>query len=1498
MATWAFASGWIAGARAQAPYIVADYDTGTAYVLRGDVATATEREIFGMKKSWVFNKAMQWMDATAIGANGTIAYSTGNQILLTGTARQSEWFAGGADTITHNSDGTMRCQKLDTSRAWAQFDLPPLQIHRSQHPTLTVEVTSANRDWQVLVFPKGRSGPPLFTGAWKSGSGTENIDLAGLYATKGYTNPYSEIQVIIATETGSNTNTADLTARVSLPTVAALVAGYPVIRSSGNAVTLLALPLNASGQPMGATGLSVTAQINGQSVVMSRLASGVWSGQAPALPVGRHDATLSATWPGGSGVARQIVLVTDGVGTTYDQTRRSLVRSGSALGPQTGSYRAQPMFQNVGTAEESLVHGQAAWDAVKGSTHRGQFGNWGGPLYTYHAWESLTDDEIATDYAYLRSCGWDVVHLTQGWWIWDRWDAAGHLAPMAAEQLARSIGSAMHNNLRFYLALSHYPYGYWSDPPQEYIDAGYTGYESKATSPQLSDFNSPFWTLYGAYLDDITAFLAQASPVAMVSSSGEGDSKMPNAFIEQTRTYLNNAGVPGVRVTEEKDLNWPGAMAGYRTYSVDSTSKTLEDIAGWFDSNVGPRKFHVEGGFWGYSGGYTDTAAYRRKVRQIMYAGFARRFPTMMTWEERVTEDEHLIVSKARRLIDWQNTAWVTGNAPPTDLLTLPAGWRAQVSISTDRNTAIAFLTRNATSATANATVSLANGTGTRLLTAWDLATKTTLAEDVASPSGKTLALDASATEVLMVIRPQPAAGTNQAPAISAPADQTLETNQATTALSFPVSDAETAASSLVVSAASSNTLLVPTANVTLGGSGANRTVTVTPAANQSGWSDIVLTVSDGSLTSSARFRVTVGSSDPSLVTLGVSPASISENGGMSTVTVSMTPARSVPVTVTLAASGSAVSGTDYSLGSTTITIDPGQGSATTQLAALNNSAWLGNRTCVLDIIAVSGGGIAVESGVQQVSVTIVEDELPPPLVTLSASAATFGEASSTTVTATLNQTMPQAVTIVLSADGTASPGTDFSMGNGTITIPAGQLTASLTITGIDDSHWEGSESILLTPASVSGGAITNLGEQVTLSVTDDESAPVQVNIDFGTASSALYSGHGPASGNGTIVSGNQTWNRVSSASAASLLSVSGGTSAVGLAISGHTGFYDGAGNAGTAQPLTRDYVYKTGSSGFTVTLSGLTPGASYALWFMGTAGQYTGYGCKVSLDGVTRESSWSPQNASTWVEGQNYFTFGSVTANATGHISALILPNSVRGDESDLSGLQIRSSAPVVPAVPRGLVATAQSTSTIQLSWTDNSTTETGFKIERASSASGPFTLVHTTGSNVTTWTDSGLPQEATRYYRVRATTSATDTQATAITSATTFSDPLSQWRQDFWGTTSNSGNAADQADPDADGVANLLEYVLGTSPNDSNDSAIPELLPNGNHLTLTFTPSVVSGLSYIIEASDDLSDWSDATDITALLTADEPYTYTDSASLATNSRRFLRLRVESTSP
>ncbi len=102
----------------------------------------------------------------------------------------------------------------------------------------------------------------------------------------------------------------------------------------------------------------------------------------------------------------------------------------------------------------------------------------------------------------------------------------------------------------------------------------------------------------------------------------------------------------------------------------------------------------------------------------------------------------------------------------------------------------------------------------------------------------------------------------NDTPTLSGLANQTVGTNSTLGPLNFTVGDVETAASDLVVSGYASNPALVPTNNIVFGGSGSNRTVTITPGLDQSGTTTIILNVSDGTNTASTNFTLSVSPLD------------------------------------------------------------------------------------------------------------------------------------------------------------------------------------------------------------------------------------------------------------------------------------------------------------------------------------------------------------------------------------------------------------------------------------------------------------------------------------------------------------------------------------------------------------------------------------------------------------------------------------------------------------
>lgn len=96
------------------------------------------------------------------------------------------------------------------------------------------------------------------------------------------------------------------------------------------------------------------------------------------------------------------------------------------------------------------------------------------------------------------------------------------------------------------------------------------------------------------------------------------------------------------------------------------------------------------------------------------------------------------------------------------------------------------------------------------------------------------------------------------APSIAPVANQISPVNTVFGPLDIAVGDAEESPDALIVTAASSNQLLVPDSNVTVGGVGANRTLTLVPATDQSGFTTITVTVDDGHQTSSTTFTLTV----------------------------------------------------------------------------------------------------------------------------------------------------------------------------------------------------------------------------------------------------------------------------------------------------------------------------------------------------------------------------------------------------------------------------------------------------------------------------------------------------------------------------------------------------------------------------------------------------------------------------------------------------------------
>lgn len=96
------------------------------------------------------------------------------------------------------------------------------------------------------------------------------------------------------------------------------------------------------------------------------------------------------------------------------------------------------------------------------------------------------------------------------------------------------------------------------------------------------------------------------------------------------------------------------------------------------------------------------------------------------------------------------------------------------------------------------------------------------------------------------------------------------------------------------------------------------------------------------------------------------------------------------------------------------------------------------------------------------------------------------------------------------------------------------------------------------------------------------------------------------------------------------------------------------------------------------------------------------------------------------------------------------------------------------VPAAPSNLVASAASSSQINLTWTDNATNEISYKVERATSASGPWTeIAGSLAAGSTSYSATGLGASTTYYFRIRAGNNSGDSPYSATASTTTSAPP-----------------------------------------------------------------------------------------------------------------------------
>jgi len=114
------------------------------------------------------------------------------------------------------------------------------------------------------------------------------------------------------------------------------------------------------------------------------------------------------------------------------------------------------------------------------------------------------------------------------------------------------------------------------------------------------------------------------------------------------------------------------------------------------------------------------------------------------------------------------------------------------------------------------------------------------------------------------------------------------------------------------------------------------------------------------------------------------------------------------------------------------------------------------------------------------------------PSVTLGLSGSPLAEAGGTaTVTATLSTTHSKDVTVVLAYAGTATLTADFTPSATSLVIPAGQLSAALTLTAVQDAIYEGPGETIVVSIGAAYNATAVPSQAVTAIIADDDPEPI-----------------------------------------------------------------------------------------------------------------------------------------------------------------------------------------------------------------------------------------------------------------------------------------------------------------------------------------------------------------------------------------------------------------------
>lgn len=222
----------------------------------------------------------------------------------------------------------------------------------------------------------------------------------------------------------------------------------------------------------------------------------------------------------------------------------------------------------------------------------------------------------------------------------------------------------------------------------------------------------------------------------------------------------------------------------------------------------------------------------------------------------------------------------------------------------------------------------------------------------------------------------------------------------------------------------------------------------------------------------------------------------VSEGAGTVSIPITLSYASQAEAVIPFAFSGTAIQGTDFTA-ATNVTIPAGQTTGNILITLIDNLVINPNKTIIVNLGNPSEAHLGTSISH---TITVVDNDNNPTVSLSSPSQSVSEGAGSVTVTFSMSKTSLLDVTIPYSISGTASSPADHNLSDGTLTIPAGNTSGSISFNVVNDTMDEPNETVIVTLGSIVNGNVGSPSSQ-TITILDDDPPPT---IQFSTASQSV----------------------------------------------------------------------------------------------------------------------------------------------------------------------------------------------------------------------------------------------------------------------------------------------------------------------------------------------------------------------------------------------------------